>query len=437
VAGRDASANLGGMLSQIGGAIGGMSGGGAGLMRPITTAFRPQLDPNSVESLQRQAAFQGRIGDTEQARLFTGQALALEERNREEAEKAQKLAEAQARTKALSDYTQALAAKDPVAMKAAEAEAMRVGQLQGFNMMPLLAQAEQRLRATQDAEFSTVERARVAKQRAENQAVDKATEALSAAFNRANSVEEMDALLESAGPLVAEQAQQLRDRGVARLDKDQQRELQEAERTSNLEIIDISLLPNDDSALAKGLSNAVTVFNEEIEAFNKELSGKKILPNSRRQALKDSRKELERRLALATDRAAFRKDSEERDKIQDVETAALRILARDLPKDKVEDARTGFNFIIDTRDSYKEAEDFLKRGMIRDLYKQNGLPVPEQYKEPEEDDKPGGQAGRRAARSGVPASTAGAPPLTQIAIDEGVTEAEWRFMTPQERAEYE
>ena len=77
MAGIDASANLGGMLSQIGGTIGSMGGAGQGLMRPITTAFRPQLDPNSVESLQRQAAFQGRIGDTEQARLFTGQALAL------------------------------------------------------------------------------------------------------------------------------------------------------------------------------------------------------------------------------------------------------------------------------------------------------------------------------------------------------------------------
>jgi len=89
--GRDASANLGGMLSQIGGAIGGMSGAGEGLMRPIVTAFRPQLDPNSVESLQRQAAFQGRIGDTEQARLFTGQAQALEARNLAEAERQREL----------------------------------------------------------------------------------------------------------------------------------------------------------------------------------------------------------------------------------------------------------------------------------------------------------------------------------------------------------
>ena len=91
MAGRDASANLGGMLSQIGGAIGGMSGAGEGLMRPIMTSFRPQLDPTSVESLQRQAAFQGRIGDTEQQRLFTNQALVLEEKQKEEAEKREKI----------------------------------------------------------------------------------------------------------------------------------------------------------------------------------------------------------------------------------------------------------------------------------------------------------------------------------------------------------
>ena len=91
MAGQDVSANLGGMLSQIGGSIGSMGGAGAGLMRPIMTSFRPQLDPTNVESLQRQAAFQGRIGDTEQARLFAGQAEALETRNLAEAERQREL----------------------------------------------------------------------------------------------------------------------------------------------------------------------------------------------------------------------------------------------------------------------------------------------------------------------------------------------------------
>ena len=440
MAGIDASANLGGMLSQIGGAIGGMSGSGTGLMRPIMTSFRPPLDPNRVESLHRQAAFQGRIGDTEQARLFTGQALALEERNKAEEEKQRKLAEGQARTKALNDYTQALAAKDPVAMKAAEAEAMRVGQLQGFNMMPLLAQAEQRLRATQDAEFTTGERQRIATERSQNQAVDKATEALAAAFNRANTVEEMDVLLEQAGPLVAEQAQQLRDRGVARLDKDQQRRLAEAERGAQLGKIDAGLIPTGDGlppALAEGLSKGVAAFNEEIDAFNKEVAGKKMVPNSKRRELERKRDALERRIYGLGDQVALTDYRTQRDLKQSVDSKVRSILASNIPKAKVEENQqdpVGFF----NEESYADAEARLKREAIRDVYIQAGLPIPPEYEEAkEEDDKPGGQAGRRAARSGVPASTAGAPPLTQIAIDEGVTEAEWSFMTPQERAEYE
>ena len=410
MAGRDASANLGGMLSQIGGAIGGMSGGGAGLMRPITTAFRPQLDPTSVESLQRQAAFQGRIGDTEQARLFTSQALALEERNRAEEEKQRKLREGQARTKALNDYTQAIADKDPVAIKAAEAEAMRVGQLQGFNMMPLLAQAEQRLRSQQDAVFTEGERARIATERAQNQAVDKATEALAAAFNRANTVEEMDALLEQAGPLVAEQAQQLRDRGVARLDKDQQRRLAEAERGAELGKIDTTLIPTGDGlppALSEGLTKGVAAFNAEIEEFNKEVAGKKLVPNAKRQELIRKRDALERRIYGLGDQIALTDYRTDRDLKQSVDSKVRTILAANIPSKKVEENRQDPLGFFNT-ESYADAENRLKREAIRDVYIQAGLPVPEQYKEEEteEEDKPGGQMGRKANRSGLRKSTA-------------------------------
>jgi len=441
MAGIDASANLGGMLSQIGGTLGSMGQAGQGLMRPIMTSFRPQLDPNSVESLQRQAAFQGRIGDTEQARMYTGQALALEERNRVEAERKRKLEEGQAQAKAITAYTEALSSKDPIAIKAAEAEAMRIGELQGINMLPRLAQAEQRLRASQEAEFSTAERARIAKERAENQAVDKATEALAAAFNRASTIEEMDALLESAGPLVAQQAQQLRDRGVARLDKDQQRRLAEAERGAELGKIDDTLIPTGDGlppALAEGLKKGVAAFNAEIDAFNKEVAGKKLVPNARRQELIRQRDALERRIYGLGDQVALTDYRTQRDLKQSVDSQVRSILAKPMSPTKVKEARkdTGVLFGFG-KDDYLEVENRLKREAIRDVYIQAGLPVPEQYKEPEEEDKPGGQAGRRAARSGTPASTAGAPPLTQIAIDEGVTEAEWSFMTPQERAEYE
>ena len=409
MAGQDVSTNLGGMLSQIGGALGGMSGAGAGLMRPIMTSFRPQLDPNSVESLQRQAAFQGRIGDTEQARMYTGQALALEERNRAEAEKQRKLKEGQERTKALNAYTQALVDKDPVAIKAAEAEAMRVGQLQGFNMMPLLAQAEQRLRAQQDAVFTDAERKRITGERVENQAVDKATETLAASFNRANTIEEMDMLLEQADPKVAEQAQQLYRNSVSRIEAAQARAEKEAERGAQLGKIDAGLIPAGDGlppALAEGLKKGVEAFNADIEAFNKEVAGKKIVPNSKRRELERKRDALERRIYGLGDQVALTDYRTQRDLKQSVDSKVRTILASNIPSKRVEENQqdpAGFF----NKESYADAEARLKREAIRDVYIQAGLPVPEQYKEPKVDNnKAGGQAGRRAARSGTPASTA-------------------------------
>ena len=78
MAGQDVSANLGGMLSQIGGAIGGMGGAGAGLMRPIMTAFRPNVDVSDPMSLQRQADFFGRVGDTAQQKAFANRAIVVD-----------------------------------------------------------------------------------------------------------------------------------------------------------------------------------------------------------------------------------------------------------------------------------------------------------------------------------------------------------------------
>lgn len=88
MAGRDASANLGGMLSQIGGAF--SSAGqniGQGLMRPITMAFRPTVNMTDPESLRRQAAFYGRVGDTEQQRMFGVQAETVAEKQQAEAQR--------------------------------------------------------------------------------------------------------------------------------------------------------------------------------------------------------------------------------------------------------------------------------------------------------------------------------------------------------------
>lgn len=82
MAGMDASANLGGMLSQIGGAFAGAGQMGQGLMRPITMAFRPQLDANDPDSLRRQSEFFGKIGQAAQQKTFADQAIVVDKQQK-------------------------------------------------------------------------------------------------------------------------------------------------------------------------------------------------------------------------------------------------------------------------------------------------------------------------------------------------------------------
>ena len=53
MAGADQSANLGGMLSQMGATLGSMGQAGNGLTRSIEGSFMPGVDPNDPESLRR------------------------------------------------------------------------------------------------------------------------------------------------------------------------------------------------------------------------------------------------------------------------------------------------------------------------------------------------------------------------------------------------
>ena len=308
MAGMDASANLGGMLSQIGGTLGGMGQVGQGLMQPIMTSFRPQLDPNSVESLQRQAAFQGRIGDTEQARLFTGQALALEERNREEAEKQRKLAEGQAQAKAVNAYANALASEDEAAIEAAQAEAMSVGYAQGVNMMPVLSQAEGRFYDKKNQVYQEGERARVNKKRAEDAVVEKATQAMAAAFNKASTEEQLNGLLQSAGPLVAEQASILYRNNITRLEAERARAEREAEAGAPFELLDLNLIPSGDAIpdqTAASLKASIEIYNAAAKKANDTVAGKGFLPQTTRNTIRSMLSGITSRLNTAIDSVAL------------------------------------------------------------------------------------------------------------------------------------
>ena len=310
MAGQDVSANLGGMLSQIGGTLGSMGQAGQGLMRPIMTSFRPQLDPNSVESLQRQAAFQGRIGDTEQQRLFTNQALVLEEKQKEEAEKQRKLREGQAQAKAINAYTNALASEDEAAIEAAQAEAMSVGYAQGIDITPVLSQAENRFYNKKNQAYQEGERARVNKKRAEDAAVEKATQVMAAAFNKARTEEQLNGLLQSAGPLVAEQASILYRNNVARLEADRARAEREAEAGAPIESVDINLIPSGDaipSQTSESLKKQIEEYNKKVENANNTVAGKGFLPQTTRNSLINERAAIQMRLNTIIDRVALDK----------------------------------------------------------------------------------------------------------------------------------
>jgi len=82
MAGRDASASLGGMLSQIGGTIGSMGQAGQGLMAPISTTFRPNVDVSDPLSLQRQSQFYGKIGNVAQQKAFADQAIVVDKQQK-------------------------------------------------------------------------------------------------------------------------------------------------------------------------------------------------------------------------------------------------------------------------------------------------------------------------------------------------------------------
>lgn len=122
MAGRDASANLGGMLSQIGGAIGGMGQAGQGLLAPISTTFRPNVDVSDPMSLQRQAQFYGKIGNVAQQKAFADQAIV---RNQEI--KAQQQQQGKA---AISKIYQAMQENEANALLDPETKAQRRASLQ-------------------------------------------------------------------------------------------------------------------------------------------------------------------------------------------------------------------------------------------------------------------------------------------------------------------
>jgi len=106
MAGSSQAANLSGMLSQIGGTIGGMGKAGDALVRPLENTFRPDVDPNDPEALRRLMQWQQGMGREDAARTTMMQAerLAEKQQQQKKMEGGQVLANInQAMTQAMTD----------------------------------------------------------------------------------------------------------------------------------------------------------------------------------------------------------------------------------------------------------------------------------------------------------------------------------------------
>jgi hypothetical protein len=375
MAGQDVSANLGGMLSQIGGAFAGAGQMGQGLMRPITMAFRPQLDANDVQSLQNQAAFYGRIGDTAQQRMFTEQALVLEERNREEAEKQRKLEEGQARATAVSEYGRAVLSGDKNSIDLALEKANKVFQDQGIVARPFLDAeensvftAKRREEMAADRKFELEERQRATDDRA-------ALDTLATNLLNANSVEAADEAIKNVPDSIAARASQLRDAAVNRINTRTDRARSEAALKAPLDTISTDLLPEEaDIApeLRAGFSKAIESFNERIEKLNQDIADGKAIYPGQKQQLQQQRAALEARIYRETDGAINRKYATEQAEQKLFDRGTQKILFNSYSSAEVKAAQEVPGFNLD----YDEAVRRLKNRDLALHFKLAGKEVP-------------------------------------------------------------
>jgi len=85
MAGSNQAVNLGGMLSQIGGAVGEMGAVGENFTRPVQNMSRPNVDPNDPEGLKRLMQWQQQMGREDAARTTMAQYEMAEEKRKEAA----------------------------------------------------------------------------------------------------------------------------------------------------------------------------------------------------------------------------------------------------------------------------------------------------------------------------------------------------------------
>lgn len=302
--GSDRSANLGGMLNQIGDTFGSRGADmGNKLGDMITKSRAPKVDPNDLESYQRAARYARATGDNAGASAMDAQyrLLSAEKKEAEKVAKAEKKS-SEANTATFA-YKTALESGDADQIAEAEASLLANATLYGYDGMQRMAAASSHVRNQQDQAFQQAERVRQGEERAAN-------EVFMAKMNATESTAEIQAIVDDAAPEMQATAQAAATRRLQYLEGVETRRAREAE---NAQIIDTNIeIPTDTAVLPEALQKQ---FAGELEQLEKEVEASKVNgtyePGVRRR-LQRRRDVLEGKVSDAATRSVLSQASEER-----------------------------------------------------------------------------------------------------------------------------
>ena len=228
MAGRDQSANLTGMLTDIGATVGSM---GDAYKPVLQAATKPKGDMNDPEHLAALAQWATQNGDATAASMYMTQARDARAEGKVEAERLRVETKAKAANAATLQYKTAL--ESGVAGDIAKAENALIANAaaHGYNALDRMSGARAYVKEGEDKAYNDAEKARVGKERA-------FTEQFSAQMNTATDPEAIQKAVTDAPPEMQPAAQRAATLRLQFLEGVSAREAREAE---NLQIVDADI----------------------------------------------------------------------------------------------------------------------------------------------------------------------------------------------------
>ena len=257
MAGQDQSANLGGMLSQIGNRLG--SGGaemGNAFGQMIINSNAPKVDPNDPTSLQRAAEYAQRTGDTATANMYMQEYRRVVADQKAEAERQKAELTAKAANAATFQYKTALESGNAEDIAKAEEALLANATAHGYDGMARLSAASTAVRAQQDQQWQADDRARQEKERA-------AEVQFTTAMNGATDPEAIQKIVDTAPAEMRPTAQRAATARLQYLDGVSRREEQDAVKSTAV---------STEIAIPEALPEELkTSFDAEIKQLEKEM----------------------------------------------------------------------------------------------------------------------------------------------------------------------